>query len=196
VLVCISLKKLNFCHPFSFIVVHYGLSTLSNNITQIKQQNKEVELFEWFHVGDDVCTKRTSYVKLRYTRWYLSSFLEQNIYNIFTTRDVEAIEYFLLPLPAPYKVSRLRVCFRIPAPYFIKNASASGSSKNQMLPSSLPLPASFFKVLPLPHPWLKQIDIRDSAQDSKPTVLFELIASLYCFVVFFTLLVLCTHKKE
>ena len=28
------------------------------------------------------------------------------------------------------------------------------------------------------------------------TVLFELIASLYCFVVFFTLLVLCTHKKE
>jgi len=25
---------------------------------------------------------------------------------------VEAVEYFLLPLPAPYKVSRFRVCFR------------------------------------------------------------------------------------
>jgi len=36
------------------------------------------------------------------------------------------------------------------APYFMKNASASGSSKSQMLPSSFPLPAFFFKVLPLP----------------------------------------------
>jgi len=33
----------------------------------------------------------------------------------------------------------------------MKNASASGSSKNQMLPSLLPLLASFFKVLPLPQ---------------------------------------------
>jgi len=33
----------------------------------------------------------------------------------------------------------------------MKNASASGSSKSQMLPSSLPLSASFFKVLPLPQ---------------------------------------------
>jgi len=49
---------------------------------------------------------------------------------------------------------------------FMKNASASCSSKSQMLPSSLPLPASSFKVLPLPqkfnrfqlphpYPWLK-----------------------------------------
>jgi len=76
--------------------------------------------------------------------------------------DVEAVEYFLLPLPAPYKVSRFRVCFRFqllsskcfrlhknftassfrfhaPAPYFVKDASASGSSKSQMLPSLLPL---------------------------------------------------------
>jgi len=37
------------------------------------------------------------------------------------------------------------------APCFMKNASASGSSKSQKLSSSLPLPASFFKVLPLPH---------------------------------------------
>jgi len=37
------------------------------------------------------------------------------------------------------------------APCFMKNASASGSSKNQMLPSSLPLLASFFKLLPLPQ---------------------------------------------
>jgi len=67
-------------------------------------------------------------------------------------RDVEAIEYFLLPLPTPYKVSHFRVCFQllsskcfhfhIPAPSLIKNASASSSSKSQMLPSLLPLPAS------------------------------------------------------
>jgi len=33
----------------------------------------------------------------------------------------------------------------------MKNASVSGSSKSQMILSSLPLPASFFKVLPLPQ---------------------------------------------
>jgi len=80
--------------------------------------------------------------------------------------DVEAVEYFLLPLPAPYKISRHRVCFRFHknltasaftslTQCFMKNASASGSSKNQILPSLLPLPASFFNVLPLPplqHP--------------------------------------------
>jgi len=33
----------------------------------------------------------------------------------------------------------------------MKNASASGSSKSQMLPSLLPLPDSLFKVLPLPQ---------------------------------------------
>jgi len=104
---------------------------------------------------------------------------------------------FLLPFPALYKVSRFRVCFRfqlfsskcfrfqlpqkfnrfhIRAPCFMKNTSISGSSKSQMLPSSLPLPASFFKVLllplpqkfnrfqhrfnfqlPLPHPWYSSI---------------------------------------
>jgi len=61
----------------------------------------------------------------------------------------------LLPLPAsffkvlpfPQKFNRFR--FYIHAPWFMKNASASGSSKDQMLPSSLPLPAFFFKVLPL-----------------------------------------------
>jgi len=89
-------------------------------------------------------------------------------------RDVEAVEYFLLPLPASYKISRFRVCFHfhllsskcfcfrfyknlnattasasnfyIPSPCFMKNASAS--SKSQMLPSLLPFSASFFKLLP------------------------------------------------
>jgi len=37
------------------------------------------------------------------------------------------------------------------APYFMKNTFASGSSKSHMLPTSFPLPASFFKVLPLPQ---------------------------------------------
>jgi len=78
----------------------------------------------------------------------------------------------LLPLPAPYKLVASEFAsastkfnrFRIPALCFMKNASASGSSKSQMLPSSLPLPASLFKVLafpqkfdrfqlPLLHPW-------------------------------------------
>jgi len=90
---------------------------------------------------------------------------------------VEAVEYFLLPLPAPYKVSRFRVCFpfqlfsskcsyfhknltastassfhfHIAAAYFLKNASTSGSSKSQMLPNLLPLSASFYKLFPLPQ---------------------------------------------
>jgi len=37
------------------------------------------------------------------------------------------------------------------APRFMKNASASGSSKSQMFPSLLPLQSAFFKVLPLPQ---------------------------------------------
>jgi len=59
---------------------------------------------------------------------------------------------FLKVLPLPQKFNRFhRFRFHIPAPYFMKNASASGSSKNQILSSSLLLPASFFKVLPLPQ---------------------------------------------
>jgi len=89
---------------------------------------------------------------------------------------VEAVEYYLLPISAPFKISRFRVCFRfqllssmcviplpqkfnrfhhfrfhISAPCLMKNASAFGSSKSQMVPSLLPLPAFFFKVLPLPQ---------------------------------------------
>jgi len=82
----------------------------------------------------------------------------------------------MLPLPAPQKVKCFRVCFfkvlllpqkfnrfHIPAPFFKKNASASGSSNRLMLLSLLP---AFFKVLlllqkfnrfqfPLPYPWMK-----------------------------------------
>jgi len=54
---------------------------------------------------------------------------------------------FFKVLPLPEKFNRFR--FHIHAAYFMKNASASGSSNNQMHPSSLPLPASFFKVLQL-----------------------------------------------
>jgi len=50
-----------------------------------------------------------------------------------TTRDVEAVEYFLLPLPASYKISRFRVCFRFQLLFskcfrFHKNLTASTSS--------------------------------------------------------------------
>jgi len=72
---------------------------------------------------------------------------------------VGSIRIFLLPLPAsffkvlplPQKFNRFHR-FRIHAPRYMKNASASGSSKTQMLPRSpLPFPASFFKLLPLPQ---------------------------------------------
>jgi len=77
---------------------------------------------------------------------------------------VEAVKYFLLSLPAsllplpasffkvlplPQKFNRFQLPLPHPCPMFMKNAFASGFSKNQMLPSLLPLPASFFKVLPL-----------------------------------------------
>jgi len=91
---------------------------------------------------------------------------------------LKTVEYFLFPLPTPYKVSASEFAsdsnfflqspsvstkvsaasaassfrFHIPAPCFMKYVSLSGSSKSQMPPSVLPLPASFFKVLPLPHP--------------------------------------------
>jgi len=46
----------------------------------------------------------------------------------------------------PQKFKRFhRFRFHILAPYFIKNASASGSSKSQMLRSLLPLPAFFLQ---------------------------------------------------
>jgi len=69
---------------------------------------------------------------------------------------VEAVEYFSLPLPAPYIVSRFRVCFR-------KNLTSSSFRmfyekcfrfwllKKSNASELLPLPASFFKVLPLPQ---------------------------------------------
>jgi len=92
---------------------------------------------------------------------------------------VEKVKYFLLPLPAPHKVSHFWVyfrfqllsskCFRfyknltaftasayhISAPCFIKSISTSGSLKCKMLPSSLPFPASFFKVFPLPQIFIR-----------------------------------------
>jgi len=48
----------------------------------------------------------------------------------------------------PQNVARLE---EAEAPCFMKNSSASTSSNSQMLPSSLSIPASFFKVLPLPQ---------------------------------------------
>jgi len=56
-------------------------------------------------------------------------------------------EFFLLYF-IPKIAARLE---EAEAPSFMKNASASGSSKSQMLPSSLRFPAFFFKVLPLPQ---------------------------------------------
>jgi len=53
-------------------------------------------------------------------------------------------------LPLPQKFNRFhRFRFHISTPSFMKNAYASGSSKNQLLLSLLPV--SFFNVLPLPQ---------------------------------------------
>jgi len=63
-----------------------------------------------------------------------------------------ASSFFLqvFSLPLPQKFNRFR--FHTPAPYLMKNASDSGSSKSQMFSSLLPLSVSFFKVLLLPLP--------------------------------------------
>jgi len=50
-------------------------------------------------------------------------------------RDVEAVEYFLLPLPAPDKVGRFRVHFRFPIILskrfrFLQNFTASASASS------------------------------------------------------------------
>jgi len=62
-----------------------------------------------------------------------------------TPHTIVIHESFLLYF-IPKFVDRLQ---EAEAPCFMKNASASGSLKSQMLQS--PLPASFFKVLPLPQ---------------------------------------------
>jgi len=124
----------------------------------------------WFNCVVSYCGERT-FLFYNLGPYIFDSNTRRFFWNV-KHRDVEAVEYFLLPLPAPYKVSRFEVCFRfqilsskcfrfhtnltafsfrfhIPNPCFMKNVSASSSSKSQMLPSSLP--ASFFKVLPLPQ---------------------------------------------
>jgi len=62
----------------------------------------------------------------------------------------------------------------------MKNASASGSSKSQMLPSSLPLPASFFTVLSLPQKFNRfQLPLRIPLPVSNPTSQTELMIKAY-----------------
>jgi len=62
---------------------------------------------------------------------------------------VEGVEYFLLPLPAPYKVSRFLACFRFQLLswkcfhfHFNKNLTAFTASAS--------LPNVLWKMLPLP----------------------------------------------
>jgi len=73
----------------------------------------------------------------------------QRCIKLVATEFASATLFKVLPLPQKFN------CFQLPhahpCPCFMINVSASGSSKRQMLPSSLPLPAYFFKVLPLSH---------------------------------------------
>jgi len=76
---------------------------------------------------------------------------------------VEAEEYFLLPLPAsffkvlllPQNFNRF-YHFHLPLPHhfpmFYEKCFRFRLLKKLLLPSLLPFPASFFKVLPLPLP--------------------------------------------
>jgi len=75
-----------------------------------------------------------------------SSFMYKTLSKLRT--HIVIHEYFLL-----YFISKIVARLEEEeAPCFMKNASASGSSKSKMLPSLLPLPpASFFNVLPLPQ---------------------------------------------
>jgi len=73
------------------------------------------------------------------------------MYTYIQTKDVEAVEYFLLPLSAPNKVSRFRVCFLFQLLSskcfrFHKNLTASTVS------ASISLLHVLWKMLPLPAP--------------------------------------------
>jgi len=152
--------------------------------TQVSDRKAAIILTETARsLGYDPLTLAINRNSISHSRKTARAKFVENIQNEFHTkealtdlqfigiRELKAVEYFLLPLPAPYKVSRFQVCFRfqplsskcfrfhknligstssfrfhIPAACFMKNASASGSSKSQMLPSSFS--ASFFKVLP------------------------------------------------
>jgi len=76
---------------------------------------------------------------------------------------VKAVEYFCFHFFKVFPLLQNFNCFHILVPCFMKNVSASNSSKSQMFPSLFPHPASFFKMhplsqkfncfqLPLPHP--------------------------------------------
>jgi len=107
--------------------------------------------------------EKNSYVKLRqhFTKFKLlqnirttkvfefdssvvANFASAQVNICVQNRDVEAVEHFLLPLPAPYKVSRFRVCFRFQLLSskcfcFHKNLTASTSQPNVLwkaLPTS------------------------------------------------------------
>jgi len=63
-------------------------------------------------------------------------------------KDVGAVEYFLLTLPAPYKVSRFRVCFR----FQILSSKCFRFHKNLTASASTSLPHVLWKMLPLLAP--------------------------------------------
>jgi len=74
---------------------------------------------------------------------------EAKVRKLFLTKDVEAVEYFLLQLPAPYKVSRFRVCFRfqlLSSKCFCLHKNLTASTASAFLPHVLR------KMLPLPTP--------------------------------------------
>jgi len=61
---------------------------------------------------------------------------------------VETVEYFLLPLPAPYKVSRFRVCFR----FQLLTSKCFRFHKNLTASASTSLPHVLWKMHPIPAP--------------------------------------------
>jgi len=86
--------------------------------------------------------------------WYLLIYLDQETVKepfpssrqaatccYLENRNMEAVEYFLLPLPASYKVSRFRVCFRF------KLLSSKCIRFHKNLTASTSLPHVLWKML-------------------------------------------------
>jgi len=95
-------------------------------------------VFTKHHSSDEFCISTT----------------KPKIVHTVVARDVEAMEYFLLPLPAPYKVSRFWVCFHFQflsskCFSFHKNLTASTSLLHvlwKMLPLSASQKVKLFRV--------------------------------------------------
>jgi len=82
--------------------------------------------------------------RYKHTKKFFTS-LKFDFFRVQFKQDVEAVEFFLLSLPAPLEVSCFRVCFRV----HTLGIFCFRFQLRIKLAVSLPLPAYFVKTLPL-----------------------------------------------